>query len=170
MIHNIPKCDFIPPDSRNYRDGSRLMKIKLKAYESSLVITSSSKLITAVQPRYFITCRGKTSIAFISKKNRKVSKKNRKVKRKRPRMVKKKKLIYENVYGLMYLKGPIPLPTQHRRYCLLSSPHVNKTAREHYEIKLHTKLLYLRLFHKNVINVLSLVDILPGVQADIMYS
>ena len=28
--------------------------------------------------------------------------------------------------------GPIPLPTKLRRYCVLTSPHVNKKARDHF--------------------------------------
>ena len=31
--------------------------------------------------------------------------------------------------------GPIPLPTKLRSYCVLTSPHVNKDAREHFEIE-----------------------------------
>ena len=32
--------------------------------------------------------------------------------------------------------GPIPLPTKKRIYCVLRSPHVNKDAREHFEIRI----------------------------------
>lgn len=34
-------------------------------------------------------------------------------------------------------KGPVMLPTHKRLYCVLRSPHVNKDAREHFEIKVH---------------------------------
>jgi|TARA_B110000971_G_scaffold198516_1_gene215178 small subunit ribosomal protein S10 len=37
--------------------------------------------------------------------------------------------------------GPIPLPTKKRIYCVLRSPHVNKDAREHFEIRIHTRFL-----------------------------
>lgn len=37
--------------------------------------------------------------------------------------------------------GPIPLPTELNRYCILTSPHVNKDAREHYEMKTHKRLI-----------------------------
>ena len=36
--------------------------------------------------------------------------------------------------------GPIPLPTKKRIYCILRSPHVNKDAREHFEIRVHKRL------------------------------
>ena len=37
--------------------------------------------------------------------------------------------------------GPVPLPTKLRRYCVLTSPHVNKDAREHFEIRIHKRIL-----------------------------
>ena len=40
-----------------------------------------------------------------------------------------------------YLKGPIPLPTKIRRWCLLKSPHVNKKSREPFEARRHSRLL-----------------------------
>ena len=38
-------------------------------------------------------------------------------------------------------KGPIPMPTKKRIYCVLRSPHVNKDSREHFEIRVHKKIL-----------------------------
>ena len=35
--------------------------------------------------------------------------------------------------------GPVPMPTKIRRYCVLTSPHVNKDAREHFEIKKYSE-------------------------------
>jgi len=37
--------------------------------------------------------------------------------------------------------GPIPLPTKIRRYCVLTSPHVNKKARNHFEIRTHKRII-----------------------------
>jgi len=37
--------------------------------------------------------------------------------------------------------GPIPLPTKQRIYCVLRSPHVNKDAREHFEIRVHKRII-----------------------------
>ena len=37
--------------------------------------------------------------------------------------------------------GPIPLPTKRRIYCVLRSPHVNKDSREHFEIRVHKRLI-----------------------------
>jgi small subunit ribosomal protein S10 len=37
--------------------------------------------------------------------------------------------------------GPIPLPTRREVYTVLRSPHVNKTAREQFEIRTHKRLI-----------------------------
>lgn len=39
------------------------------------------------------------------------------------------------------VKGPIPMPTKKRIYCVLRSPHVNKDSREHFEIRIHNRIL-----------------------------
>jgi len=39
------------------------------------------------------------------------------------------------------VKGPIPLPTDKERFTVLISPHVNKDARDQYEIRTHKRLL-----------------------------
>lgn len=39
------------------------------------------------------------------------------------------------------VKGPIPMPTTKKIYCVLRSPHVNKDSREHFEIRVHKKIL-----------------------------
>jgi small subunit ribosomal protein S10 len=38
-------------------------------------------------------------------------------------------------------KGPIPLPTKRRIYCVLRSPHVNKDSREHFETRTHNRVI-----------------------------
>ena len=39
------------------------------------------------------------------------------------------------------VKGPIPLPTKMERFTILISPHVNKDARDQYEIRTHKRIL-----------------------------
>jgi ribosomal protein S10 len=39
------------------------------------------------------------------------------------------------------VKGPIPLPTRKERYTVLISPHVNKDARDQYEIRTHKRII-----------------------------
>ncbi len=39
------------------------------------------------------------------------------------------------------VKGPVPLPTKIERYTVLISPHVNKNARDQYELLTHKRLM-----------------------------
>jgi len=39
------------------------------------------------------------------------------------------------------VRGPIPLPTKQERYTVLISPHVNKDARDQYELRTHKRLM-----------------------------
>ena len=37
--------------------------------------------------------------------------------------------------------GPIPLPTEHKSFTVLVSPHTDKDAQEHYEIRTHKRVI-----------------------------
>ncbi|KIY97608.1 30S ribosomal protein S10 [Monoraphidium neglectum] len=39
------------------------------------------------------------------------------------------------------VSGPVNLPTKKKVYCVLRSPHVNKDAREHFEVRTHHRLI-----------------------------
>ena len=39
------------------------------------------------------------------------------------------------------VKGPIPLPTKMERFTVLTSPHVDKDARDQYEIRTHKRIM-----------------------------
>jgi ribosomal protein S10 len=39
------------------------------------------------------------------------------------------------------VKGPVPLPTKIERYTVLISPHVNKDARDQYELLTHKRMM-----------------------------
>ncbi|MCJ7558686.1 MAG: 30S ribosomal protein S10 [Gammaproteobacteria bacterium] len=39
------------------------------------------------------------------------------------------------------VRGPIPLPTKIERFTILISPHVNKDARDQYELRTHKRLM-----------------------------
>jgi small subunit ribosomal protein S10 len=41
------------------------------------------------------------------------------------------------------VRGPIPLPTKIERFTVLRSPHVDKKAREQFEIRTHKRILYI---------------------------
>ena len=37
--------------------------------------------------------------------------------------------------------GPVPLPTKLRRWAVLRSPHVDSKSKEHYEMRIHKRLI-----------------------------
>jgi len=63
--------------------------------------------------------------------------------------------------------GPIPLPTTLRRYCLLTSPHVNKKARDHFEIRIHKRIIDVYKPLNSTLENLKHLDILPGIDLEV---
>ena len=63
--------------------------------------------------------------------------------------------------------GPIPLPTKRRIYCVLRSPHVNKDAREHFEIRTHKRLIDVYAPSEQTIENLIELDLSAGVDVEI---
>lgn len=37
--------------------------------------------------------------------------------------------------------GPVPLPTKVKRFCVIRSPHIDKDSREHFELRVHKRLI-----------------------------
>ena len=63
--------------------------------------------------------------------------------------------------------GPIPLPTKKRVYCVLRSPHVNKDAREHFEIRIHKRVLDIYPTSMDPSNSLVTINLPSGVSTTI---
>ena len=63
--------------------------------------------------------------------------------------------------------GPIPLPTKIRRYCVLTSPHVNKDAREHFEIRTHKRIIDVYQPTDATLENLRNLDISAGVDVEV---
>jgi small subunit ribosomal protein S10 len=60
--------------------------------------------------------------------------------------------------------GIVSLPTNKRIYCVLRSPHVNKDSREHFEIRIHKRIL--EIYYNSSINIFDLLiksDLPPGI-------
>lgn len=79
------------------------------------------------------------------------------------------KLVIDNIKAEREAKfvGPVPLPTQYRRYCVLRSPHVNKDSREHFELRIHKRLLDVYLNPSEAKNILVRIPIPAGVTTTI---
>ena len=65
------------------------------------------------------------------------------------------------------IKGPIPLPTRKERYTVLISPHVNKDARDQYEIRTHKRLLDILEPTEKTVDALMKLDLAAGVEVHI---
>jgi ribosomal protein S10 len=63
--------------------------------------------------------------------------------------------------------GPIPLPTKIERYTVLISPHVNKDARDQYEIRTHKRLLEIVDPSDKTVDSLMKLDLAAGVDVQI---
>jgi ribosomal protein S10 len=63
--------------------------------------------------------------------------------------------------------GPIPLPTKIERYTVLVSPHVNKDARDQYEIRTHKRLLEIVDPSDKTVDSLMKLDLAAGVDVQI---
>ena len=63
--------------------------------------------------------------------------------------------------------GPIPLPTKRRKYCVVTSPHVNKDAREHFEIRTHKRIIDVFMPTDSTLENLRNLDISAGVDVEV---
>ena len=63
--------------------------------------------------------------------------------------------------------GPIPLPTRKERYTVLISPHVDKDARDLYEIRTHKRLIDIVEPTEKTVDALMKLDLAAGVEVQI---
>jgi len=63
--------------------------------------------------------------------------------------------------------GPIPLPTRIERYTVLSSPHVDKKARQQFEIRTHKRLIDILQATAKTIEALNKLSLPAGVDIKI---
>lgn len=65
------------------------------------------------------------------------------------------------------VKGPIPLPTKTERFTILVSPHVNKDARDQYELRTHKRLMDIVDPTDKTVDALMKLDLAAGVDVQI---
>jgi small subunit ribosomal protein S10 len=65
------------------------------------------------------------------------------------------------------ITGPVPLPTKRRIYCVLRSPHVNKDSREHFEMRVHKRLIDVHEPSESTMEHLKNLDLSAGVDVEI---
>ena len=65
------------------------------------------------------------------------------------------------------VRGPIPLPTNMRRFTVLRSPHIDKKSREQFEMRTHKRLLDIIDPTPQTVDALMKLDLSAGVEVDI---
>jgi small subunit ribosomal protein S10 len=65
------------------------------------------------------------------------------------------------------VRGPIPLPTRKERFTVLVSPHVNKDARDQYELRTHKRLVDIVEPTDKTVDALMRLDLAAGVDVQI---
>lgn len=65
------------------------------------------------------------------------------------------------------VRGPVPLPTRKEVFTVLISPHVNKDARDQYEIRTHKRLIVIVQPTDKTVDALMRLDLSAGVDIEI---
>ncbi|MFW0072523.1 MAG: 30S ribosomal protein S10 [Coxiella-like endosymbiont] len=65
------------------------------------------------------------------------------------------------------IRGPIPMPTKIEHYTVLVSPHVDKDARDQYEIRTHKRLVDILQPTDKTVDALMKLDLSAGVDVQI---
>ena len=78
-----------------------------------------------------------------------------------------KKIVETVVRTQAKVRGPVPLPTEIRRFCVVRSPHVDKDSREHFEMRVHKRLLDILEPSPKTVDSLQRLDLPAGVDIEI---
>ncbi|MCL4434701.1 MAG: 30S ribosomal protein S10 [Actinobacteria bacterium] len=63
--------------------------------------------------------------------------------------------------------GPVPLPTEKHRFTVIRAPHKYKDSREHFEMRVHKRLIDIIESTPKTVDALQRLDISAGVDAEI---
>ena len=65
------------------------------------------------------------------------------------------------------ISGPIPLPTNIRKFCVIRGPTIDKESMEHFEIRTHNRLIDINEPNNKTIDALMRLDLPSGVDIQI---
>ena len=65
------------------------------------------------------------------------------------------------------IRGPIPLPTDKHRFTVIRGPHIDKDSREHFEMRIHKRIIDIVEHNPKTIDSLQRIDLPPGVDIEI---
>jgi len=69
-----------------------------------------------------------------------------------------------------HVSGPVPLPTEINRFCVIRSPHIDKRSMEHFEMRTHKRLIDILEPSPRTIDALMKIDLPGGVDIEIKLS
>ncbi len=78
-----------------------------------------------------------------------------------------KKIVETVVRTQAKVRGPVPLPTEIRRVCVIRSPMADKDSREHFETRIHKRLLDIVEPTSKTVESLQRLDLPAGVDIEI---
>ena len=65
------------------------------------------------------------------------------------------------------IRGPIPLPTDKHRFTVIRGPHIDKDSREHFEMRIHKRLIDIVEKNNKTIESLQRIELPAGVDIEI---
>ena len=78
-----------------------------------------------------------------------------------------KKIVETVVRTSATVRGPVPLPTEKHRYTVIRSPFKDKDSREHFEMRIHKRLIDIVDPKQQTIDSLQRIDLPAGVEVEI---
>ena len=78
-----------------------------------------------------------------------------------------KKIVETVVRTQAQVRGPVPLPPEMRRWTVIRSPHKDKDSREHFEMRVHKRLLDILDPSAKTVDSLQRLDLPAGVDIEI---
>jgi small subunit ribosomal protein S10 len=78
-----------------------------------------------------------------------------------------KKIVETVVRTNAEIRGPVPLPTEKHRFTVIRSPHKYKDSREHFEMRVHKRLLDILDPSPKTVDSLQRLDLPAGVDIEI---
>jgi small subunit ribosomal protein S10 len=77
------------------------------------------------------------------------------------------KIVQAAVTAGAQVQGPIPLPTNRKIITVLTSPHTDKNAREHFEMLTHKRLIDITNASLKTLDSLQHLDLPSGVEVEV---
>ncbi len=78
-----------------------------------------------------------------------------------------KKIVETVIRTQAKVRGPVPLPTEKHRYTVIRSPHKYKDSREHFEMRIHKRLLDIVEHTPKTVDSLQRLEVPAGVEIEI---